>query len=426
MANFARLDMQQLQSDYRGAFAASLAFALAVLVAATAAADTLRYFARIDSPGGDISFGLVLEFDGKTLKKAEISNGSERIAISDFEFDGFHLILRFPHYNSEIVARAIDDRKALLGSWAKRSGRKETVMPFHANTAAPPAESEDHVRTRHVPKDFAGRWKVKFESSDDPAVAIFDVNDDSVEGTILTTTGDFRYLAGQVHSGRLRLSTFDGTHAFLFEATPDADGTLTGNFWSGDAWHETWTAKRDDAAELPDGFEQVHLLGQPEWSKLELFDVEGNSHSLGEENSFGALTIINVFGSWCPNCHDEAPFLVELEKRYGRKGLKIIGLAFEASGEFETDVVQVNRYVQRHSVHYPVFFAGISDKQMATEKIGFIDRLKAFPTSIFVDRAGKVIAIYSGFSGPATGEAHEELKQRFEQIIQRQLDLDSK
>ncbi len=421
------LHMQPLLSFPGSTFIASLLLAWTTIAGPSTAIDSITYHGVLESPGGDLKFGLVLVFDGSTLQNAEIVNGPERQPISEFALESDQLILRFPHYNSEIKARFTDDRQRMTGTWSKRSGAKMTEMSFRAEAAMKSNQAPVHETAPvHEVDRFAGRWRATFESSDDPAVAIFDVERGTVQGTFLTTTGDYRYLAGIVLNGRLRLSTFDGAHAFLFDATLGADGALAGNFWSGSSWHEKWTAMRDDAAKLPDGFEQVHVVQQPDWSELSLRDLQGDAQTLDNGTFFGDLTIINVFGSWCPNCHDEAPFLVDLEKRYATHGLKVVGLAFEAAGDFDQDVVQVNRFIKRHSVTYPVFLGGISDKQKATEAIGFIDEIKAYPTSIFVDRAGKVIAIYSGFSGPATGAAHLELKQRFVQIIQRQLNLDSK
>lgn len=271
---------------------------------------------------------------------------------------------------------------------------------------------------------FLGRWKVAFESSSDPAVAVFERADAGVQGTFLTTTGDYRYLAGRVVDDRLVLSTFDGAHAFLFDAHVNDDGTLHGNFWSGTSWHEAWQAQRDDSAGLPDGFDEVALRGEPEWSKVAVTDLDGKRRLLSTADFEASLTLVSIFGSWCPNCHDEAPLLADLRRRFGPHGLNVIGLAFEAAGEFEPDARQVRRFVTRYGLDFPVYLAGVSDKDRASEVLPFLARVKAFPTTLFVARSGKILAVYSGFSGPATGQAHGDLKKRFESIIRRELELD--
>lgn len=404
-----------------------LAFWLAAISTGPSVGQTVDYAASLRSPGGDLRFGLRLEFDGLKLLAASLLNGTECQPVSDLSWQSDSVILRFPHYNSEIKATVSDERRRLEGTWTKRSGPKTSEMKFlaeHISNTTIDASAKNSPLPEQMPADFAGRWQVKFESSPDLAVGIFDVVDSKATGTFLTTTGDYRYLAGQIRDGKLQLATFDGAHAFLFDAQLNKDGTLAGDFWSGMSWHESWTATKDEKAQLPDGFDQVHLASAADWSKIAVRDLNGTSHSLAEKaDAFGNLTIINVFGSWCPNCHDEAPLLVELQREFGPKGLKVIGLAFEAAGEFEADVAQVNRFVARHSITYPIFLAGESDKEKASRALPFLEKVKAFPTSIFVNRAGKVVAIYSGFSGPATGPAHEDLKRRFDTIIRRELEL---
>src|SRR5207302_2031179 len=117
--------------------------------------------------------------------------------------------------------------------------------------------------------------------------------------------------------------------------------------WSGPKFHDSWTAKRDDKAALPDGFTLTKVNPKAHLKDLKFRDLEGKEASVA--GLLGKATIIEIFGSWCPNCHDAADLLVALEKKYGPGGLKIIGLAFEASGDAERDAKQVKRYMARHS-----------------------------------------------------------------------------
>ncbi len=72
-----------------------------------------------------------------------------------------------------------------------------------------------------------------------------------VKGTFRTKTGDYRYLDGVVDGDTLKLSTFDGTHVFMFKAQV-TDSTFQGYFYSGNHSVEKFIAKRNDAFELPD------------------------------------------------------------------------------------------------------------------------------------------------------------------------------
>ncbi|MFQ5502223.1 MAG: TlpA disulfide reductase family protein, partial [Phycisphaerae bacterium] len=269
---------------------------------------------------------------------------------------------------------------------------------------------------------IAGRWKVRFSRSDEPAVGIFDQRPDgAVEGTFLTTTGDYRFLAGRYEAGRLRLSCFDGAHAFLFDASIQPDGSLMGDFQSRDTWHETWTATRDDKVALPDGFKLSRATDRPSLENLKFRDLSGTLRSPADAAFAGTVRIIEVFGSWCPNCHDASAYLSELDHKYRDRGLSILGLAFEVTGDFERDARQVRRFIRRHGIEFPVLLAGLSDKKEASKALPFLDQVRAYPTTLFLKADGTIQAVYTGFSGPATGEEYQGLRRKFEKLIETML-----
>ena len=246
--------------------------------------------------------------------------------------------------------------------------------------------------------------------------------DDTVTGTFLTSAGDYRYLAGNLDGDRLRLSAFDGAHAFLFDARIQPDGTLKGDFWSRDSYHVTWTATRDDGAELPDAFELTRAVEGVDLSELVFPDIAGRPRSLGDPELAGPARVVEIFGSWCPNCNDATKYLIELHERYAERGLVVIGLAYELSGEFERDADQVRVYADHHDIPYTVLVAGRYGRDDASRSFPLIDRIRAFPTTIFVDGNGRVRAVHTGFAGPATGEAHRSLREKFERTIEMLLD----
>ncbi|MDX1389443.1 MAG: TlpA disulfide reductase family protein [Acidobacteriota bacterium] len=375
-----------------------------------------RWRAWLDSPGGELPFGLEIIRTEDRLE-ALIINGFERILVEDVVFDGGELVISFPHYDSEIRAR-LD--YSLFGEWSKRTGAGWSKLPFNAELDAPTVRFSPSVTLHGDPDAITGRWAVDFSEDDNPAVAIFESpSPGTVHGTFLTTTGDYRYLAGDWDGERLRLSCFDGAHAFLFDATLGASGDLTGDFWSRDTWHETWTARLDPEAELPDGFELTRWTGEVSLDDLAFPDIDGNLRSLSDPDLHGKVTILEIFGTWCPNCNDASKTMVGLHRRYRGRGLAIVGLAFEVTGDHERDAAQVRLYAERHRVDYPLLLAGLSDKSQASTAFPAIDRVRAYPTFVFLDATGEVRAVYSGFSGPATGEAHRRLVKSFETLIDR-------
>ncbi len=401
--------------------------------------------AWLDSPGGDLPFLLRMEGAGNELK-AWVLNGTERISIPEVHWE--HpadaapiLVLGFPHYDSEIRAQAMDIGR-MDGKWKKRRGLDTwTEMKFHAVSG-----NEHRFLPTPMPLGMpqlapvSGRYRIDFSSSKDPAVGIFEQDEAGlVDGTILTTTGDYRYLAGRANGNELQLSVFDGAHAFLFKArrtvpTPagnpahkqggDLLTTLTGDFWSSDRWHETWTAMPDTDIQLPDAWQQVGLLPEaqrPDWRALRYPDLHNTPRRLDDDAYAGKARLIVLFGSWCPNCHDESQYLKELHQRYSERGLSILGLAFELSGDNKRDLNQLNRYHKVMQLPYPVLLAGTANKKKAAEAFPILSEVKSYPTTLFLDAAGNIRYIWSGFSGPATGTAHQKLRAEYELRIENLL-----
>jgi thiol-disulfide isomerase/thioredoxin len=366
--------------------------------------------AALTTPGGPLAFELAFEprADGREGVRAFLVNGEERIEVPRVAFDGRELLLDMPHYDSRIRARLQGGR--LAGTWEKRRGaERSATLPFEAVAPAP-------ERTPGADAAFLGRWRVDFESEEEDAIAAFHRGPRGLRGTFLTVTGDYRYLEGATRADELTLSCFDGAHAFLFRAREQADGSLAGDFWSGDWHHETWTAVRDDRAALPDAFAQTRWDGRTKLGDLRFPDLDGTERALAD--FAGKATLLVVLGSWCPNCHDEARLLAELDARYRERGLRILGLAFELTGDFARDAGQVRIFAARHGLAFPFFLCGTADKEAATRALGLVDRVRAFPTTVFVGADGLPRAVHSGFSGPATGEEHLKLRREFERRIE--------
>ena len=380
--------------------------------------------AYLESPGGELPFEFRIVARNSVTWGGWLINGTEEIEIPSVKWNGNAFRFDIDYYDSVITATLEANGSQMRGHWERRGAEgKTTRMTFRAKLGRarrfPRIEEQSALP---IERSVDGRWSVRFSSSDDPAVAIFQRQpNDTIAGTFLTPTGDYRYLSGNLDGDRLRLSCFDGAHAFLFDARLQPDGTLTGDFWSRDAWHETWTARLDPEATLPDSFQMTRWTGNARLGDLAFPDVEGTRRSLVDPAFAGKARMIVVFGSWCPNCHDLTKYLVELDGRYRKRGLSILGLAFELTGDFKRDAKQVRTYVERQGISYPVLIAGASDKKKASAALPILDRVRAYPTTIFLDKAGEVRAIHTGFNGPATGSEHTKLRAQFEKLIEELL-----
>jgi thiol-disulfide isomerase/thioredoxin len=383
--------------------------------------------AVLASPGGDLPFGLLIEGEPSAWR-ASIQNCDEKAPISRvIENDG-SVTFFFDGYDSEIQAR-MTAKDRLEGSWRRTTSGPDSVLPF---TATRGAASSDTVRfsnfvganPSNVPT-IAGDWAAEFVDEDGRSIAQAELRDhgDRVFGTFLTPTGDYRFLEGSYQAGTLRLSTFDGAHAFLFQAKALADGTLAGDFWSRDRYHATFTARRKVADEevLPDAWSQIALKNPEGRLTFSFPDLEGRTVGIADERFRGKVLIVNIFGSWCPNCNDEAPLLADFHRRFAGQGLEIVGLAYEYTGKAERDRIQVKRFGERHGITYPLLLAGTSDKKAAAATLPELNAILAFPTTIFIGRDGRVRKIHSGYAGPATGDHHRLLVAELEATVQELL-----
>lgn len=375
--------------------------------------------AWLESPGGRLAFGLVFSRDQDGVLGATIANGADRIAVPTVRLEGDELTLGFDHYDSRIVGTVSEFGKRIDGTWTKVGrGGEATSLGFRA------VESNGLRVAEGGSRDV--RYSVWFEESG-PAVGEFAYfSNGVVHGTFRTPTGDFGYLGGFVDSSdRLTLSCFDGAHAFLFKArgvaSPEYD--LRGEFWSGATWHEVWRAKENPDAALPDAWTQTAIAEEsPDLSELVFTSLDGQRVSLASLKKDDRPMIVELFGTWCPNCHDEAKHLSELARTYDKAGLVVVGLAFELTDDLERSRRQIERYRDRYDIGFPLLIGGKADKATVAERVPMIDRMRSYPTTIFIDAKGKVRGVYTGYSGPATGAAHEELRKRFDAMVRTMLD----
>ncbi len=383
-----------------------------------------RWNASLQSPGGPLTFGLdLVAEEGSDDLRAVLVNGAERRPAGKLVRTDGGYAFAIPPYRSRIVATLEGDGRALVGYWERDMGAGPTpLLPFAAIDGAPDPSALPKL-DEGAAEALSGTWRVEFEGDEHPSVGQFAADPTGVaHGTFLTTLGDYRFLAGRFDGRTLLLSCFDGAHAFLFEAELLDDGSLTGDFWSRDSYHTTWTAVKDPDAALPDDFALTEWRSGTTLADLRFPDTTGTLRSLDDAAFAGSARLLVVFGSWCPNCNDLTEYLVELQGRYD--GLSILGIAFELSEDPAARQRAVADYLSHHDASYPVLIGGPANKQLASSALPILDRVRAYPTTVFMDRQGQVSAVHTGFSGPATGPRHAALRERFESEIESLLARD--
>jgi thiol-disulfide isomerase/thioredoxin len=378
------------------------------------------YRAVLSLPGGDLPFGLELAQEGPAAV-AYLLNGGERLEVTEVTIAGPHLDIRMPGYENRLIADAKGDE--LQGEIIlDKMGGKQQRIPLHAKLGQ---GYRFFDAAGGAAGDVSGRWAVNFiddaDGKPEAAVGEFTQSHDIVRGTFLTATGDHRFLGGQIKGDELYLSTFDGAHAFLYRAKIAADGTLAGDFWSGTAHHERWTGRRDANAALPDAYSLTAMRTGATHLDFAFRDLAGNTVTSNDPAFKGKVMIVALAGSWCPNCHDEAAFLEPLYRDYRRKGVEIVALMFEHFGDFPRAAAATQRFRQHYGIEYTTLIAGISDKDEAAKVLPTLDRVYAFPTTIFIDKKGNVRKIHTGFSGPATGDHYAQFVHEVKDTLDRLL-----
>jgi len=274
---------------------------------------------------------------------------------------------------------------------------------------------------------ISGRWSATFTDEDlqnkDVTVGEFKQNGNALTGTFLTTTGDYRFLQGTVSGDELYLSCFDGGHAFLFTGKISNDKTITnGKFYSGASSVQLWNAVKDENAKLPDAYSLTVL--KPGYQKIDFTfpDLDKKPVSLSDNRFKNKVVILQIMGSWCPNCMDETSYLVDFYKKYHAKGVDILGLAYERKADFAIAKKNVEQLKTRFNIPYDLLITGYTNnKNEAAKSLPALSNFVAFPTTIIIDKKGDVRKIHTGFSGPGTGDYYTEFTHEFETLIDQLL-----
>lgn len=111
--------------------------------------------------------------------------------------------------------------------------------------------------------------------------------------------------------------------------------------------------------------------------------TSGQSVSL--ENYRGYVLIMDFFTTWCPPCKAAIPHLVELNRKYGKQGLQILGQSMDEDGERA-----VKAFAGEYKINYPV--------ALTPEQIQVDYGIISVPVVFVIDKKGKVAEIYRGFS----------------------------
>lgn len=343
-----------------------------------------------------------------------VFNAEERIEVDEITYKNDSVFIQFPVFEGYVAAAF--EGKNLEGDFIKESvGR---VVPFLAEFG-----NEQRFLTENEAKfNVEGIWEVVFsegiEGDEYIAKGIFKQIGNQVTGTFRTKTGDYRFLEGVVDGTRLKLSAFDASHAFYFTANLN-DSSMNGYFYSGNHFKEPFRAKRNPNFDLPDSNKLTVLNDGYETLEFSFPDETGELVSLTDAQFKNKVVIVQVMGTWCPNCLDESKYYTQFYNQHKSDDLAFVALAFEYDKTPEKAFDKIKRLKERLQINYPVVLAqyGGIDKVEAQQKLPMLNHVLSYPTSIFIDKQGIVRKIHTGFNGPATGDKFVEFKKEFEGFV---------
>ena len=354
-------------------------------------------------------------FEVEHDNKLKIYNDKEVIEVDEVEYRSDSVFIKTPVFQSYIAAKFIDDH-TLEGSYIKEE--LDRIVPFKASFGI----AERFETSKTAAGNMTGNWETVFSPDvvEDRYIAkgIFSQKGNKVTGTFRTTTGDYRFLEGVMEGSTFKLSTFDGSHAFLFTGTV-TDSTMLGMFYSGNHFKEPFVAKRNEHYELPRADALTFLREGYDKFEFSFPDANGNMVSLEDERFKNKVVLVQLMGTWCPNCLDESKFYAEYYNKNKHKDIEFIALAFEYAKTQDQAFKNIARLKARIGIDYPMLLAqtGSSSKVEAQKKLPMLNHVLSYPTTIFIDKKGTVRKIHTGFNGPATGEKYVEFKNEFNGFV---------
>lgn len=360
--------------------------------------------------------------DQPSMYTFTVGNGEEQIELIASRTYSDSIQLEFPAFGTKLIVKP-DGKKRLSGYWVNpNKGTNYRILCTLTHGYGKRFDNPKLYLSNINPAKYEGRWETTFEPGTDDAykaVGIFQQNFNDIQGTFLTETGDYRFLDGNVAGDSLYLSCFDGSHAFLFTGNMSND-KISGSFYSGKHWQTTWEAIRNPSFELTDPDSLTYLVkNDPVTFKLK--DLNGNVFSFPNERYENKVTIIQIMGTWCPNCMDETRYFKELYSKYHSEGLEIISVCYETGTDPIQHINRIKTLKERLDLDFTFLIGGTANKGLASEHFNMLNQVISFPTAIFIGKDGTVKKVHTGFNGPGTGSYYQSFVTETELFIKELL-----
>ena len=370
--------------------------------------------AALDLADGPLKFRIEFAIRDGTLS-AELCNADSCQPFSSVAWLGERrdsLVLEIGDYAAAIRARVTSD--SLTGFYRNVGNRGPRTIPFRAAPGTWPVEPP--------PAALVGRWDATFNPVERPSPRVLDFRRTArgLEGTIVSNSGDYGLFWGRAEADSFSMAHFDGSFVYMLSGRLDGD-MLRGIFHAGLRSQTPFVAVRSTGRpHLTEPAEVVRADTSAPF-RFAFPSIDGRMVTSEDPRFRGKVVIVEILGTWCPTCHDAAPIVASLHRRYQDRGLEVVGLAYEVTGDSAIDGALVRRFRDKFGITFPLLLAGVNDSESPGATQPQLSGPIAFPTTIFLDRTGRVRRLHAGFYGPATGSAHEALQRDFAEFVEELL-----
>jgi thiol-disulfide isomerase/thioredoxin len=342
----------------------------------------------------------IIDFKYKKKKLTGIlRNGKESIPLNEITVKDDEISIQLPIYEISLELTQ-KGKKTLVGDLIRHNKNpavKTSLVGIHGSKKRYPNKKVKPTI------NLTGKWTLSMEDEKQqvsPGIANLIQKGTRLSGSILTTTGDYRYLDGFVSNNEFEAASFDGVYNYVFRGVVK-DGKMEAALLSNLKTKITGTL--DAKAALPDPYKQTEI------KELSFIypDLKGQSVSLNHPKFKGKPVVVQIFGSWCPNCLDEMNYFIYWYNQNHNRGVEIIALAFERSLSIEGATRQLQKLQKKLQVPYTLLQAGSTAEDKPADKLIGLKNFISFPTTIFLDKDHKVVKVHAGFSGPSTGDYYK-------------------
>ena len=281
------------------------------------------------------------------------------------------IFVKMNTYDAALEAKVESDGR-LVGVYKSLvPNQRGTDLPFigeHGKTY----RFERTAGTPAPKSNLSGKWAIEIVSKEaaNSQVALIEQKGSKLSGVFMTVVGDTRELEGTVQGDEFYLSGFTGPSPVLIKGTIDEDSSITGVISRGIYRTTKFEGVKQAEVELPDPYKLTYL--KPGYTKLVFTfpNLEGQPVSISDDKYKGKVVIVEIIGTWCPNCTDQTRFLAPWFKENQHRGVEAIAVGFEQEDDFEYAKYTLGTFKKFFDVRYDVVFGGIADKKSGNRKVG--------------------------------------------------------